>query len=167
MCHKTHKNVTLCLLWQEYRREEPDGYGYSWYCERYRAWQGHIDLVMRQEHRYGERLFVDWAGDTMGVVTPGTGEVRPAYVFLAVLGASNYLYAEASFECGTHVFLAAHSRTFSFSDDAVALIHSAGAGIPRRMNNIAAQSLVVGYLDKRNIIDERTVKQAVAEIEAA
>jgi transposase len=109
-----NKHVTLQLLWAEYRRENPDGYGYSWYCERYRAWQGGLDLVMRQEHRYGERLFVDWAGDTMGVVTPGTGEVRSAYLFVAVLGASNYLYAEASFMCGTHGFLSAHSRAFSF-----------------------------------------------------
>lgn len=108
------KNVTLQLLWTEYRREEPDGYGYSWYCERYRAWQGTLDLVMRQEHRYGERLFVDWAGDTMSVVTPGTGEVRPAYLFVAVMGASNYLYAEASFSCGTHAFLSAHSRALQF-----------------------------------------------------
>lgn len=108
-----HKHVTLQLLWTEYRREEPEGYGYSWYCERYRAWQGTLDLVMRQEHRYGERLFVDWAGDTLGVVTPGTGEVRPAYVFVAVMGASNYLYAETSFSCGTHEFLSAHSRAFA------------------------------------------------------
>lgn len=108
------KHVTLQLLWAEYRRGEPDGYGYSWYCERYRAWQGTLDLVMRQEHRYGERLFVDWAGDTMGVVTPGTGEVRPAYLFVAVMGASNYLYAETSFSCGTHEFLSAHSRAFSY-----------------------------------------------------
>lgn len=109
-----NKNVTLQLLWREYRREEPDGYGYSWYCERYRAWQGGLDLVMRQEHRYGERVFVDWAGDTMNVVTPGTGEIRPAYLFVAVLGASNYLYAEASLTCGTHVFLSAHCRAFSY-----------------------------------------------------
>jgi len=109
-----NKHVTLQLLWAEYREEEPDGYGYSWYCERYRAWQGGLDLVMRQEHRYGERLFVDWAGDTMSVVTPGTGEIRQAYLFVAVFGASNYLYAEASLSCGTHVFLSAHCRAFSY-----------------------------------------------------
>lgn len=108
-----NKHVTLQLLWTEYRKEEPDGYGYSWYCERYRSWQGGLDLVMRQEHRYGERLFVDWAGDTMNVVTPGTGEIRPAYLFVAVFGASNYLYAEASLTCGTHAFLAAHCRALS------------------------------------------------------
>jgi type II secretory pathway predicted ATPase ExeA len=65
-----------------------------------------------------------------------------------------------------HLALAGRSDAL-FSDDAVALIHSAGAGIPRRMNNLATQSLVAGYLDKRNIIDEGTVKRAVAEIEAA
>ena len=55
------KGVTLFLLWQEYRETHPEGYQYSWFCERYRAWQGRLDVVMRQDHRAGEKLFVDYA----------------------------------------------------------------------------------------------------------
>ncbi len=108
------RHVTLMLLWQEHKCDHPDGYQYSWYCERYRAWAAKLDLVMRQEHKAGEKLFVDWAGDTIDVVDPDTGEVRAAYVFLAVLGASSYTYAEASLSQDADAFLSAHSRTFSF-----------------------------------------------------
>ncbi len=108
----SRKHVTLQLLWQEYRAAHPDGYGYSWFCERFRAWQGRIDVVMRQEHAYGEKLFVDWAGDTIPVVDASTGEMRPAYLFVAVLGASDYLYAEASLAQDTAAFLSAHCRAF-------------------------------------------------------
>lgn len=108
------KHVTLMLLWTEHKENHPDGYQYSWYCERYRAWAARLDPVMRQEHKAGEKLFVDWAGDTMSVVDPDTGEVRAAYVFLAVLGASSYTYAEACFSQDTDAWLSAHSRAFTF-----------------------------------------------------
>ncbi len=65
-----HKHVTLRLLWGEYREAHPDGYGYSYFCQHYRAWQGRIDVVMRQDHKAGEKLFVDWAGDTLPTSTP-------------------------------------------------------------------------------------------------
>lgn len=108
------KHMTLMLLWNEYKQDHPDGYQYSWYCERYRSWESRLDPVMRQEHKAGERLFVDWAGDTIPVVDPDTGEVREASVFLAVLGASSYTYAEATLSQDTDAFLAVHSRVFSF-----------------------------------------------------
>lgn len=108
------RHMTLMLLWSEYKCDHPDGYQYSWFCERYRAWAARLDPVMRQEHKAGERLFVDWAGDTVGVVDPNTGEVRAAYLFLAVLGASSYTYAEAALSQDTDAFLSAHSRAFSF-----------------------------------------------------
>jgi transposase len=108
------RHMTLMLLWSEHKDSHPDGYQYSWFCERYRAWAAKLDPVMRQEHKAGERLFVDWAGDTMGVLDPDTGEIRRAYVFLAVLGASSYTYAEACFSQDSDAFLSAHSRTFSF-----------------------------------------------------
>ena len=71
-------------------------YQYSWFCERYRAWQGRLDVVMRQDHRAGEKLFVDYAGQTVPVVDRLTGEVREAQIFVAVLGVTNYTYAEAT-----------------------------------------------------------------------
>lgn len=84
------KQVTLRLLWEEYKLTYPHGYEYSWFCQHFRAWQKDIDLVMRQEHKLGEKVFVDWAGDTLPVIDPESGEVRPCYLFLGVLGASNY-----------------------------------------------------------------------------
>jgi len=72
------KGVTLTLLWHEYRAAHPEGFGYSWFCEHYQAWTGKLDVVMRQEHRAGEKLFVDYAGHTAEVVDRRTGEVRQA-----------------------------------------------------------------------------------------
>ena len=108
------KGVTLELLWQEYRATHPDGYQYSWFCQSYRAWTGKLDLVMRQEHRAGERLFVDYAGQTVAVVDRRTGELREAQVFVAVLGASSYTYAEATWTQGLTDWCASHVRTFRF-----------------------------------------------------
>ena len=85
----TGKNVTLFLLWQEYREANPDGYQYSWFCEHYRAWRGKLDMVMRQDHRAGEKLFVDYAGQTVPIIDRTTGEIHEAQVFVAVMGASN------------------------------------------------------------------------------
>jgi transposase len=107
------KHVTLQLLWREYRAVHPDGYGYSWYCKHYRRWSGRIDLVMRQAHKAGEKLFIDWAGDTLPYLETN-GEVREASLFLAVLGASNYTFAEAHPDQRTASFLAAHVHTFEF-----------------------------------------------------
>ena len=89
------RGVTLLLLWQEYRADEPQGYGYSRYCDLYGDWKKQISATMRQTHLAGEKLFVDWAGDTIGVVDPATGVEHRARIFVAALGASNYTYAEA------------------------------------------------------------------------
>ena len=87
--------MTLALLWQEYRAEHAQGYAYSWFCERYSDWRKRITPTMRQTHLAGEKLFVDWAGDTIPVFDPATGRERRAHIFVAALGASNYTYAEA------------------------------------------------------------------------
>lgn len=89
------RGVTLALLWQEYRAEHAHGYAYSWFCERYGVWRKRISPTMRQTHVAGEKLFVDWAGDTIGVLDAATGEERRAHIFVAALGASNFTYAEA------------------------------------------------------------------------
>ncbi len=108
------KGVTLFLLWQEYRETHPNGYQYSWFCDHYRAWQGKLDVVMRQNHRAGEKLFIDYAGQTMPVVDRLTGEPRQAQIFIAVLGASNYTYAEATWTQSLPDWIASHIRTFAF-----------------------------------------------------
>jgi hypothetical protein len=90
------KGVTLQLLWVEYREAHPDGYGYSQFANLYRAWRGSVDVTMRQVHVAGEKLFVDFPGDTVPVWDRRAGEVAlRAELFVAVMGASNYLYAEA------------------------------------------------------------------------
>ena len=89
------RGVTLALLWQEYRCDQPQGFAYSWFCESYGGWKKRISPTMRQTHVAGEKLFVDWAGDTIGVTDPATGEERRARIFVAALGASNFTYAEA------------------------------------------------------------------------
>ena len=108
------KGVTLQLLWQEYRAVHPEGYGYSRYCELYRAWAKQLHVTMRFEHKAGEKLFVDYAGQTMEVVNPQTGEVSKVHVFVAVQGASNYTYAEGTWSEGLRDWIGAHVRALEF-----------------------------------------------------
>jgi transposase len=80
------KGVTLFLLWEEYKQNDPHGYQYSWFCEQYRKWAQKVDVVMRQAHRAGEKLFVYYAGQTVPVIDPGTGEIKNPKSFLASSG---------------------------------------------------------------------------------
>jgi transposase len=105
--------VTLVLLWQEYKAITPDGLQYSQFCEAYRQWAGKLDLVMRQSHRAGETLFVDYAGQTMPVVDPRTGEVHAAAIFIAVLGTSNYTFADATWSQNLPDWIGSHVRAFA------------------------------------------------------
>jgi transposase len=89
------RGVTLVLLWQEYQAEHPGGYSYSRFCELHDRWRERISVTMRQTHVAGEKLFVDWAGDTTPVFDSATGQEHRAHIFVAALGASNYTYAEA------------------------------------------------------------------------
>src|SRR5438552_10368641 len=91
------KHVTLAILWEEYIEGHPEGYRYSRFCELYHAWEGKLSVTMRQTHLGGDKLFVDYAGDTVSVVIDRlTGETRQAQTFVAVLGASSFSYAEAT-----------------------------------------------------------------------
>ena len=106
--------VTLLLLWDEYRGREPGGYGYSRWCELYRAWEGRLSPTMRQSHPAGERLFVDYAGQTVEVIDPGSGEIRAAQIFVAAMGASNYTYVEATWTQSLPDWIGAHVRALAF-----------------------------------------------------
>ncbi len=108
------KGVTLELLWLEFKAAHPDGHGYTQFVHHYRAWQRRIDVVMRQEHRAGEKCFVDFAGDTLPIVDPETGVVRGAQLFVGVLGASNYTYAEAVASQSLPDWTAAHVHMLEF-----------------------------------------------------
>jgi transposase len=88
--------VTLQLLWEEYRRANAQAYKYTSFCVKYRAWAAGLKRSMRQHHPAGERLFVDYAGQTVPIVDAATGQISRAQIFVAVLGASNYTYACAT-----------------------------------------------------------------------
>ncbi len=108
------KSVTLKLLWEEYREGEPDGYSYSQYCELYQRWLKKLDPIMRQSHKAGEKLFVDYAGDRVPITNPETGEITQAEIFVAVLGASNYTYAEAQASQELPNWIGGHVRALAF-----------------------------------------------------
>ena len=95
---------------------------YSWFCARYREWAAKVDVVMRQEHRAGEKMFVDYAGHTVAVVNRDTGELREAQIFVAVLGASNYTYAEATWTQTLPDWIASHVRALQFMGGSTELL---------------------------------------------
>ena len=116
------KGVTLALLWDEYKAANPEGFQYSWFCERYRCWLGKVDVVMRQTHRAGDKLFVDYAGQTMPVIDPKSGEMVDAQIFVAVLGASNFTYAEATWTQGLPDWIGSHVRAFNYFGSVPAIV---------------------------------------------
>lgn len=109
------KSVTLMLLWSEHKAQYPQCLGYSQFCKRYREWTKHLDVWMHQTHKAGEKLFVDYAGQTMPVVIDNrTGEIRDAQIFVATLGASNFTYAEATWTQTLSDWIHSHVRAFEF-----------------------------------------------------
>ena len=115
-------NVTRALVWEEYRASHPDGFGYSWFCQRYEAWKGRVRPSMRQTHVGGEKVFVDFAGDTVDVIDPATGEAIAVKLFVGVMGASNHTYAEAVATEGLEDWIGAHVRMFAFFDGVPGLV---------------------------------------------
>jgi transposase len=117
------KGVTLQLLWEEYAQAHPlEHYSYSHFCVLYRQWRQRLSPTLRQTHAPGDKLFVDYCGPTIPVVDALTGEVRHAQIFVAVLGASNYTYAEATFTQQLHDFVGSHVRAFEFFGGAPRLV---------------------------------------------
>lgn len=108
------KGVTLQLLWSEYKTDNPQGYQYSQFCDLYRRWTKTLDASLRQVHRAGEKMFVDYAGQTVPIVDPKTGEINMASILVAVLGASNYTYAEATMNQDMFSWISSHCRAFEF-----------------------------------------------------
>jgi transposase len=108
------KEVTLALLWQEYKEIHPDGYQPTQFYELYTRWKRKLDPSMRQSYKAGETMFVDYAGQTVGVRDPATGMMREAQIFVAVLGASNYTFAMASWDQSLASWLDAHVRAFEY-----------------------------------------------------
>ncbi len=113
---KQNRTVTVMLLWEEYKQGCPEGLEYSRFCDLYREWKGKLGVCMRQDYRAGERLFVDYSGKTVEVVDRTTGEVRDAEIFVAVLGASSYSYAEATWSQSLENWIGSHRRLFEYLD---------------------------------------------------
>src|SRR5215469_11274509 len=112
---QTHRNLTLQLAWEEYREDHSDGYSDSRFCELYRDWSRKLDVVLRQEYRAGEKLFVDYAGDKIPVFDPRTGVLDfQASLFVAVLGASSFIFAEASRSQDLSCWIGSHIRALEF-----------------------------------------------------
>jgi transposase len=108
------KNVTLMLLWDEYKGQYPDGFQYSHFADLYRAYAKKLDISMRQIHHAGEKLFVDYCGQTVPIIYQSTGEVQECQVFVAVLGASNFTYAEATYTQSLPDWIGSHVRALEF-----------------------------------------------------
>ena len=106
-------NLTLTQLWLEYKEAHPDGYQYTQFCDLYRRWRSKLDYVMRQEHRAGEKVFIDYS-DGLSIVNHLTGELIPTQLFVAVWGASNYTYAEATLSQTLPNWIGSHVRTFEY-----------------------------------------------------
>jgi transposase len=110
----SRKGVTLKLLWEEYRQTTPEGFSYAQFLRHYRRWNGKLHVSMRQRHKAGEKLFVDFAGHTMDVVDPETGEVSTAQIFVATLGFSNLTFVRALSSQGLEDWIEAHNRALRF-----------------------------------------------------
>lgn len=118
-----NKGVTLLLLWQEYENTHgKKAYRYAQFCAKYREWLLRQKPSMRQVHRAGEKLFIDYCGPTIDVIDPATGEIRTAAIFVAILGASNYTYVEATWDQTLPNWIASHVRTFGFLGGVPALL---------------------------------------------
>jgi transposase len=111
--HYRDVNLTMTQLWLEYKEHHPDGYQYTQFCEYYRRWRDKLDYCMRQEHRAGEKLFIDYS-DGLAIVDVTTGELILTQLFVAVWGASNYTYAEATLSQTLPNWINSHVRAFAY-----------------------------------------------------
>jgi transposase len=114
VCELKRPGVTRKLLWEEYRKVHPKGLGYTTFCDRIQHHQGDTNLVMRQEHKPGEKVFVDYSGDRLELVHPATGEVIPKELFVMAWGASHLIYAEAQDSQKLPDWTMGHVRAFEY-----------------------------------------------------
>jgi transposase len=108
------KNMTLAVVWEDYKKENPDGYERSQFCHLFREWEGTTEIRMSQNHRPGERLWIDWAGQTAPLTDPETGEVSGVPVFVSTFGVSQKVFARAFPSMELEFWLEAHVRAFKF-----------------------------------------------------
>jgi transposase len=119
---QSNKYVSLQLLWEEYHQSQPEGYRYSQFCELYRQWRRKQDVALRQEHRAGEKMFVDWAGGTIPIYDRESGKAEPASLFVAALGASSYTFARATLSQDLPNWIECHIQAFEFFQGTTQLV---------------------------------------------
>ncbi len=118
-----HKGVTLKLLHEEYQRQFPDNhYFYTQFCHYYRQWRCKKDLSIRQDYKAGDQLFIDYAGPTVPIIDSKTGKTKEASIFIAALGASNYVYVEATWDQKLPNWIGSHVRAFEHFGGVPALL---------------------------------------------
>src|SRR5229473_1188362 len=154
--------VTLMLLWEEYRQAAPDGYGYSRWCELYRGWEGRLSPTMRQSHPAGERLFVDYAGQTVELFDGRTGEIRAAQVFVAVMGASSYTYVEASWTQTLPDWIGSHVRALAFMGGVPAQLVPDNPKV--EVGVLVVERWILARLRNRRFFSLGELNQAIAEL---
>jgi len=111
---QSHKDLTLELLWQEYKKADASGYGYSRFCDLYREWSRAQNITLRQQHQPGEKMFVDYAGATIPIHDRDTGEIHPAAIFVAAMGCSSYTFAEATWSQELPCWIGSHIRALEY-----------------------------------------------------
>ena len=116
------KGITLQLLWDEYQSEQENALSYSRYCHHYRVYKKSLKRSMRQTHKAGDKVFIDYSGVTMDIIDPETNQIRSAEIFVGVLGASKYTFAEATWSQQLPDFIGSQRRMFEFFDGVPALV---------------------------------------------
>ena len=116
------KGVTLQLIWDEYRSQQANSISYSRYCHHYRAYKKSLKRSMRQIHKAGDKVFIDYSGATVDIIDPETNEIRSTQIFVGVLGASKYTFAEATWSQQLPDFLGSQRRMFEFFGGVPALV---------------------------------------------
>src|SRR5271170_5977560 len=153
------KHVTLQILWDEYIEQYPDGYRYSRFCELYRGWASRVSVTMRQAHAGGDKLFVDYAGDTVPVIIDRlTGKTRRAQIFVAVMGASNFTYAEASWTQALGDWIGAHTRAFAAIGGVPRLL------VPDNTKVAVIERWLLGRLRHRHFYSLAELNTAIGEL---
>src|SRR6266581_83880 len=157
------KHVTLSIVWEEYIAGEPGGYRYSRFCELYRTWEGRLSVTMRQSHAAGDKLFVDYAGDGVPVLIDRlTGERRVAQIFVAVLGASSFTYAQATWTQGLADWISGHVGAFEAIGGVPALLVPDNAKVEEAV--LMVERWLLGRLRHRTFHSLADVNAAIAEM---
>jgi len=114
--------VTRKILWEEYRRDNPDGYGYSQFCYHYQKWANLQELSMHIEHKAGENMFVDFTGKKLAIVDRESGKPTPVETYVGILGASKLIYVEVVKSQKKHDFISATDNAIRYTGGVVEAI---------------------------------------------